>query len=183
MGRDICQLLNWVAQSPSNLALMNALGDGTATASLCNLLWCLTTLSKKCPPSVQSKPTSFQFKTAAPCPLTTGLVKSPLSTFRLLWDLPRIFSFSAEQLQPVFIGEEVNLQLRGSLTSQSPSMQCSGLAHQVKSSVCCECSTRLCARAPCSSQRGDCAGFGETRPWVHTPEAHDVHRVQKLKPA
>jgi len=60
--------------SPPNLTL-NASSDGASTASLGNLVWCESTIIKKFLSYVHSKPIGFQFKTVAPCSVTTGLGK------------------------------------------------------------------------------------------------------------
>ncbi|KAK4826814.1 hypothetical protein QYF61_011622, partial [Mycteria americana] len=64
MGRDISHYMRLV-KAPSNLTL-NTSNDGASTTSLGNLVQCPTTLI--------SNPTLCQFKTSAPCPVTTDLV-------------------------------------------------------------------------------------------------------------
>ncbi|KAK4816292.1 LOW QUALITY PROTEIN: hypothetical protein QYF61_014590 [Mycteria americana] len=95
-------------RAPSNLAL-NVSRDGASTTSLGNLFQCLTTFI--------SESTLFQFKTIAPCPVTTGLAKKSVPIFPIgpLYVLEGCYKVSpqpsllqAEQpqlSQPVLTGE------------------------------------------------------------------------------
>jgi len=77
MGRDTFHYTR-LLEAPSNLAL-NTAREGAATASLGNLCQCLTTLRVK-NFFLMSKPTLFQFKAIAPCPVTPGPCKKSLSS-------------------------------------------------------------------------------------------------------
>ncbi|KAK4806915.1 hypothetical protein QYF61_012636 [Mycteria americana] len=98
LAQDFLERLK-LLKAPSNLTL-NTSNDGASTNSLGNLFQCPTTLIiKKILPYVQSKPTFFQFKTLAPCPVTTGLaIRSPQSLLFSRLEQPQLS-------QPFFIGE------------------------------------------------------------------------------
>lgn len=110
MGRDVFCYLR-LLQALSNLALSNC-RNGTATASLGNLFYCLITLTRK-NFFLLSKPTFSQFEGIPPCPVApdinhfSGMVFVQVLDLLLLWRLFQFMRRNKEQREVKGISEVI----------------------------------------------------------------------------
>ena len=138
-------------KTPSNLTL-NTSNDGISTASLGNPFQCPSSLTvKKFPPYAQSKPTLFQLKNVAPCPVITGRGKTSLPIF-LISPLHILKGCNKVSLEPSLHQAPNSLSLSSQHRDSSPQIVPVASSGPAPTGPCLYCTEG--SRAGCRTPRG-----------------------------